>query len=128
MDLLKITLLQVYLFWENVDKNLQNINLRLSFIREKTDLIVLPEMFNTGFTMNAEDLAEDMDGKTMQWMREKAAEFNAVITGTLMIKENGNFYNRLIWMSPDGTYQKYDKRHLFSLAGEEKFLPLAQRS
>jgi omega-amidase len=120
MDLLKITLLQVYLFWENVDKNLQNINLRLSFIREKTDLIVLPEMFNTGFTMNAEDLAEDMDGKTMQWMREKAAEFNAVITGTLMIKENGNFYNRLIWMNPDGTYQKYDKRHLFSLAGEEK--------
>jgi len=120
MDLLKITLLQVYLFWENIDKNLQNISLRLSFIREKTDLIILPEMFNTGFTMNAEALAENMDGKTMQWMKEKAAQYDAIIMGSLIIKEKGNFYNRLIWMNPDGSYQKYDKKHLFSLSGEDK--------
>lgn len=120
MDHLKITLLQAYLFWENIDKNLQNLGLKLSEIREKTDLIILPEMFNTGFTMNAELLAEEMDGKTMAWMKEKAYRFNAVITGTLIIKENGNYYNRLIWMKPDGSYQKYDKKHLFSLGGEDK--------
>jgi omega-amidase len=120
MDHLKITLLQAYLFWENIDKNLQNIGLKLSTIREKTDLIILPEMFNTGFTMNAAALAEEMDGKTMQWMQEKAFRYNAVITGSLIIKEKGNFYNRLIWMKPDGSYQKYDKKHLFTLAGEDK--------
>lgn len=120
MDHLKITLLQAYLFWENIDKNLQNLALKLSAIREKTDLIILPEMFNTGFTMNAELLAEEMDGKTMAWMKEKANRYNAVVTGTLIIKENGNYYNRLIWIKPDGSYQKYDKKHLFSLAGEDK--------
>ena len=120
MDHLKITLLQAYLFWENIDKNLQNLGLKLSEIREKTDLIILPEMFNTGFTMNAELLAEEMEGKTMAWMKEKAYRFNAVVTGTLIIKENGDYYNRLIWMKPDGSYQQYDKKHLFSLGGEDK--------
>jgi len=120
MDHLKITLLQTYLFWENIDKNLQNLGLKLSAIREKTDLIILPEMFNSGFTMNAELLAEDMDGKTIAWMKEKANRYNAVITGTLIIKENGNYYNRLIWMKPDGSYQQYDKKHLFGLGGEDK--------
>ena len=76
MDNLKITLFQGYLFWENIDKNLQNISLRLSSIREKTDLIILPEMFNTGFTMNAAKLAEPMLGKTMQWMQKMAKEYN----------------------------------------------------
>jgi omega-amidase len=119
MDQLKITLLQAYLFWENIDKNLQNLSLKLSFIREKTDLIVLPEMFNTGFTMNI-NVAEEVGGKTMQWMKDHAKRFNAVVTGSLIIKENGKFYNRLIWMKPDGSYEKYDKKHLFAMAGEEK--------
>ena len=117
---LKITLLQAYLFWENIDKNLQNMELKLAAIREKTDLIVLPEMFNTGFTMNAANLAEEMEGKTMKWMKEKANRFNAVVTGSLIIKEQGFYYNRLIWMKPDGTYEKYDKKHLFSLGGEDE--------
>src|SRR3569623_1032561 len=99
MENLKITLFQGYLFWENIDKNLQNISLRLSGIREKTDLIILPEMFNTGFTMNAELLAEPIDGKTMKWMADTAVKYNCNITGSLIIKENGKFYNRLIWMS-----------------------------
>ena len=120
MDFLKITLIQAYLFWENIDKNLQNISLKLAAIREKTDLIILPEMFSTGFTMNAEALAEEMDGKTMQWMKEKAIKFDAVVTGSLIIKENGKYYNRLIWMKPNGTYEDYDKKHLFTLSGEEK--------
>ncbi|MEO5910793.1 MAG: amidohydrolase [Pelobium sp.] len=120
MSQLKITLLQAYLFWENIDKNLQNISLKLSAIREKTDLIILPEMFNTGFSMNASELAEEMDGKTMKWMHEKADRFDAVVTGSLIIKEEGNHYNRLIWMQPDGVYQYYDKKHLFGLGGEDK--------
>src|SRR5579875_3742033 len=102
MENLKVTLFQGYLFWENTDHNLKNIGLRLSSgIRENTDLIVLPEMFNTGFTMNTA-LAEEMNGKTMNWMREIAKKYKCVVTGSLMISENGNYYNRLIWMKADG--------------------------
>ena len=120
MSTLKITTFQAYLFWENIDKNLQNLGLRLSSIREKTDMIVLPEMFSTGFTMNAKALAEEMDGKTMNWMHQQAIKFDSVVTGSLIIKENDNFFNRLIWMRPDGSYEYYDKRHLFTLAKENE--------
>jgi len=119
-NLLKITVFQGYLFWENIDKNLQNISLRLSGIREKTNLIILPEMFNTGFTMNAPALAEPMGGKTMEWMQKTAVQFDAVVTGTLIIQENDKYYNRLIWMRPDGSYECYDKRHLFALGKEHQ--------
>ena len=113
---LKITIFQAYLFWENIDKNLQNLTLRLSSgVKEKTDLIVLPEMFNTGFSMNAAALAEEMSGKTMTWMKESAAKYNCVITGSLIIKENDAYYNRMIWMLPGGEFQYYDKRHLFGM-------------
>ncbi|MNK03462.1 (R)-stereoselective amidase [compost metagenome] len=118
---LKITIFQAYLFWENIEKNLQNIGLRLSGgVREKTDLIVLPEMFNTGFTMKAEELAEDMDGKTMQWIKKTAASYDCVVTGSLIIKENGKYYNRMVWVKPDGDCQYYDKHHLFGLGDEDK--------
>jgi omega-amidase len=117
---LKITVFQAYLFWENIDKNLQNITLRLSGgVREKTDLIVLPEMFNTGFTMKAEALAEEMDGKTMAWLKQTAYKYDCVITGSLIIKEEGKYFNRMIWMRPDGTYEYYDKHHLFGLGEED---------
>ncbi len=119
MSTLKITLLQAYLFWENIDKNLQNIGLKLSGIREKTDLIILPEMFTTGFTMNAPQLAEDMEGKTMNWLKTMAHKYNAVITGSFIAKEENKFFNRLVWMNPDGTYNYYDKRHLFGMAKED---------
>ena len=119
MDNLKVTVYQGYLFWENIDKNLQNISLRLSNIREKTNLIVLPEMFNTGFSMNAENLAEPMDGKTMGWMHKTAQKYDCVVTGTLIIKADDKFYNRLIWMRPDGSYEKYDKHHLFGMGKED---------
>lgn len=118
---LKITVFQAYLFWENIDKNLHNISLRLSGgVREKTDLIVLPEMFNTGFTMKAEEMAEEMEGKTMQWLAKTAKDYECVVTGTLIIKENGNYYNRMVWMLPTGEYQHYDKHHLFGLGDEDK--------
>jgi omega-amidase len=118
MENLKITVFQGYLFWEKIDQNLQNIALRLSSIREKTDLIILPEMFNTGFTMNAAELAEQMGGKTMQWMHKIAKQYECVVTGSLIITENGKYYNRLIWMLPNGTCNYYDKRHLFALGKE----------
>lgn len=120
MNQLKISTFQAYLFWENVEKNLQNLELKLSGLREKTDLIVLPEMFNTGFTMNAEQLAEDMKGKTVSWMRKIAEKHKAVVTGSLIIKEEDKFYNRLVWMRPDGTYETYNKRHLFGFAHEDQ--------
>lgn len=120
MSLLKITVIQTYLFWENIDKNLQNLSLKLNAIIERTDLIILPEMFSTGFTMNAPQLAEEMNGKTMKWMQEKAKKFDAVITGSIIIQENKKYYNRLIWMKTDGTYQYYDKKHLFGLAKENE--------
>jgi len=128
MDNLKITVFQGYLYWENIDRNLQNIALKLSAIREKTNLIILPEMFNTGFTMSAETLAEPMDGKTMKWMQGIAKQYDCVITGSIIIKEENKFYNRLIWMRPDGTYEHYDKRHLFALGKEhETYTPGTKR-
>ena len=121
MENLKITVFQGYLFWENIDKNLQNITLRLSGgIREKTDLIILPEMFTTGFSMNAAQLAEPMNGKTMQWMEKTAKLYDCVVTGSVIIEEAGKYYNRLIWMRPDGSHEHYDKRHLFGMGKEDE--------
>lgn len=118
---LKITIFQAYLFWENIDKNLQNLSLRLSSgVKEKTDLIVLPEMFNTGFSMNAASLAEEMNGKTMTWMAAAAAKYDCVVTGSLIISENGNYYNRMVWMLPSGEFRYYDKKHLFGMGEEDK--------
>ena len=120
MESIKITICQAYLFWENVEKNLQNLSLKLSSLKEKTDLIILPEMFNTGFTTNVEKCAERMDGNTMKWMYHTSRTFNCVVAGTLIIEENGNYYNRFVWMSPDGSFVHYDERHLFGLAKEDK--------
>lgn len=120
MEPLKITTFQAYLFWENTEKNLSNLALRLSSLRTSTDLIILPEMFNTGFTINVEKCSEEVGGQTMRWMLEQAIKFDCVVTGSLIIKENGLYFNRLIWMRPDGTYNQYDKHHLFSLANESQ--------
>lgn len=120
MEAIKITVFQAYLFWENAEKNLQNLGLRLSSLKGKTDLILLPEMFNTGFTMNVEKCAERMDGMTMRWMYDTAKSFGCVVAGTLIVEEEGRYYNRFVWMSPDGSYVHYDKRHLFGMAEEDK--------
>ncbi len=122
MSYLKITTFQAYLFWENIEKNLHNLSLRLSAIREKTDVIVLPEMFNSSFTLNVKHCAETMDGKTMKWMKEQARRFDCIVTGSLIIKENDKYYNRMIWMRPDGSCASYDKRHLLPIGGEEKVI------
>ncbi|NGM60507.1 amidohydrolase [Sphingobacterium sp. SGG-5] len=119
MEPIKITVFQAYLFWENVEKNLQNLGLRLSALKEKTDLIILPEMFNTGFTMNVAKCAEKVDGQTMRWLYDTAKKFECVVAGSLIIEEEGKYYNRFVWMSPDGSYVHYDKRHLFGMAEED---------
>jgi omega-amidase len=119
MEVLKITLIQSNLYWEDKEKNLSMFSEKISGIREETDLILLPEMFSTGFSMNAASLAEKMNGPSIQWMKKTAVEKNCVIAGSMIIEENGKYFNRLIWMKPDD-HEYYDKRHLFSLAGEEK--------
>lgn len=110
--------------------NRHAIEKKLRKLHEPTDLIILPEMFTTGFSMDPQKiieeegkkrtLAEKMDGSAMQWMTRIAQQKQATITGSIIIEEAGKFYNRLIWMRSDGTYEYYDKRHLFSLAGEHK--------
>lgn len=121
MENLKITLIQTTLHWETPDANLNMFADKLNSVREQTDLIVLPEMFSTGFSMNPSKLAERMDGATVQWMKEQAKKANAVVAGSVIIEEGGNYYNRLIWMRPDGSFETYDKRHLFRMAGEDHF-------
>ena len=117
MDI-NVTLIQSNLHWEDIPANLSMFGDKISSIKEPTDLILLPEMFSTGFTMKAEQLAETMDGRTVKWLHEKAKEKNAVICGSFICKDSGNYYNRLVWMRPDGTHEHYDKRHLFGYGDE----------
>lgn len=117
---MKIALIQSSLFWENPKANRNHFEVKINALTEKVDLIVLPEMFSTGFTMNPEAVFETMQGETIQWMQSLAKAKNTAITGSLVIKENGNFYNRLVFIYPSGEIQFYDKRHLFTLAGEDK--------
>ncbi|MBV1924093.1 MAG: amidohydrolase [Flavobacteriaceae bacterium] len=115
---LKITIIQSDLVWENPSANLKLFSEKIESISEKTDLIVLPEMFATGFTMNAQTLAEDESGASVSWMISEAKKYNTAITGSLIISEKGLFYNRLFFVFPDGSYKVYNKRHTFTLAGE----------
>lgn len=120
---LRITLVQTSLVWENKEENLQRFDrlLQSDHLKGKTDLIVLPEMFTTGFTMNAHVVAETMDDKTVAWMQKKASELDAVITGSVVIKENERYFNRLLWVTPSGEVGRYDKRHLFTMADEHHY-------
>jgi predicted amidohydrolase len=120
MQDLKVTLIQTSLFWENIESNLSLFDEKIDGIRDETDLIVLPEMFTTGFSMNAEKLAQDMGGTSVKWLREKSRSRQTDITGSVIIRENGKYFNRLLWAKPDGTLLHYDKRHLFRMTGEEK--------
>ena len=117
---MKIALLQSSLIWENPKANRNHFEEKINALAEKVDLIVLPEMFSTGFTMNPEAVFETMEGETIQWMQSLTKAKNSAITGSLVIKENENFHNRLLFVFPSGEMQIYDKRHLFTLAGEDK--------
>lgn len=118
MQDLSITLVQSALIWEDPEANLKRFDKMLDGIANPTDLIILPEMFNTGFTMNAAANAEKMSGKSMEWMAGMAAKKNSTLCGSIIIEEAGKYYNRLIWMSPDGNVTCYDKKHLFRMGDE----------
>lgn len=117
---LKAALLQADLHWEERDLNIQKFEEQMKGVSMEVDLIVLPEMFTTGFSMNAANLAEPAQGKTFEWMQKIAAEKDAAVTGSVITSEKGHFYNRLYFVYPDGSFKKYDKKHTFTLAEEDK--------
>ena len=121
MPTLTISTIQTDLHWENKEANLQMLEKKINSLYQKTEIIVLPEMFSTGFSMKAELFAETMDGITVQWMKKLSAENRVILTGSLIIEENKKYYNRLIWMMPNGEYGYYDKRHLFAYGEEDKY-------
>jgi omega-amidase len=118
MDNLRVSIIQSSLHWEDADANLKMFSKKVDELSPDTDLIVLPEMFTTGFAVEREHVAEEHGGKGLQWMLKKAKEKNCVITGSIAVRDQGKMYNRLYWVKPDGTYQHYDKRHLFRMAKE----------
>lgn len=127
MQSLTVTLIQTSLHWEDKSANLQMLEEKISRIKEKTEVVVLPEMFSTGFSMKPEQLAETMEGETLQWMKRVAAEKKIILTGSFICQvaddaptDAMRYYNRLIWMLPNGQYGVYDKRHLFAFAGEDQ--------
>jgi omega-amidase len=125
---LRIVLMQAELEWENKPANLERFSRLCGSLSTQPDLILLPEVFNTGFSMNPEQLAERMDGLTVEWMALQAATYQCVVAGTLMIRERDHIKNRLLWVFPDGETGYYDKRHLFSVGGEaDHFTPGNQR-
>ena len=124
---LRLTLVQSHLHWEDKNANLRQFEEKLAGLREPTDLIILPEMFTTGFTMNAHSMAEPTNGPALDWMAAQATRLDAVITGSCIVEDAGNYYNRLLWVRPDGTFEQYDKRHLFTLAGEHETYTAGQQ-
>lgn len=117
MQNLTINIIQSDLVWEDVAANLKAFTKKIKAVKQ-SDLIVLPETFSTAFSMNSEHLAEPMNGKTMTWMATMAKEKNTVLAGSAIIRENDHIFNRFIWMRPDGSFDKYDKRHLFRMGDE----------
>ncbi len=117
---MKLALIQTELSWENPNENKALLQEKINAISQYVDLIVLPEMFTSGFTMNPKNVAQTMQGEAISWLKETAKNKNCAITGSLVIEENGNYFNRLVFVFPTGEIQTYDKRHLFTLAGEDK--------
>ncbi len=120
MQDLSVTIIQTDIFWENSTANLANLEEKMAEISLPTNLIILPEMFSTGFTMNVKSVAEPMNFTTFKWLKQQAKRTQAVITGSFIVKEGEHFFNRLVWMRPDGSFETYDKRHLFRMGEEQK--------
>jgi omega-amidase len=129
MESLRLSLIQTNLIWEDKQSNLKHFEEKIATIQEPTNIVVLPEMFSTGFSMQPEKLAESMDGETVEWMKEIASKKNIILTGSVIIKEDDQFYNRLLWVLPNGQVGQYNKRHCFSLAGEDQhYAPGSKRA
>jgi omega-amidase len=120
MSSVTFTLIQTVLHWEDKSANRQMLEEKILGIKEQTQIVVLPEMFSTGFSMKPELLAETIEGETLQWIKRVAANKKIILAGSVIIEENENYYNRFVWMLPSGQYGYYDKRHLFAYAEEDK--------
>ncbi|HJW16451.1 MAG TPA: amidohydrolase [Flavisolibacter sp.] len=120
MSNLKVTLIQSTLHWEDKAANLSMLEEKIAAVKERTHVVILPEMFSTGFSMKPEELAEDMNGNTIAWMKKTAKDNKVILTGSMIAEEGGNYYNRMVWMLPNGNYGTYDKRHLFAFAEEDR--------
>jgi predicted amidohydrolase len=118
---MKISIVQPDLAWEDKACNLSHLGRLISHLYHTTDIVILPEMFNTGFSMNTETLSEAPEGETFKWMRNIAEAGNLGICGSYTIKEDNHFFNRWVFVSPENETRYYDKRHLFSMGGEDKF-------
>lgn len=116
---LHIAIIQKDLVWQNAKENRQRLDVMLSEI-ENVDLVILPEMFTTGFSMTPKPIAEKMDGDSIIWMKEKARQLNAALVGSIIIAEKDSHFNRMLFVHPDGKVEHYDKRHAFALAGEDE--------
>lgn len=117
---MKTALIQFDTIWEDKQANLEHVRNKILNLPDDIDLIVLPEMFTTGFTMNPEMIAEEEQGETFKIIQKLSTDKQTAITGSWVVKEDNNYYNRLFFVFPDGSYKIYNKRHLFTLAGEEK--------
>ncbi len=117
---LKVTIIQANLIWKNAVENRKLFEAKIEAISNPTDVIILPEMFTTGFIMNPDGYAETINGETVCWMLKLSKRKNSAICGSIIITENNNFYNRFLFVTPEGKIYQYNKRHLFSLAGEDK--------
>lgn len=124
---LRVTLVQTELAWQDPAANRRNLASHFRGLAGHTDLIVLPEMFSTGFSMDSGTLAEEMNGPTVGWLREEAAALGCVIAGSLIIRDAGQCFNRLVWARPDGSLDTYDKRHLFRMANEQQYYAAGTR-
>ena len=127
MASLTFTLIQPNLHWEEKEANLQAFEQKIKALDDSAQVVILPEMFSTGFSMNPEELAEDMGGETVQWMKRVAAQHRIILTGSVIIREGGHYFNRLIWMQPNGQYGYYDKRHLFAFGDEDEHYTAGRR-
>lgn len=120
MNDLFIAFIQADLRWEDPQGNREHFDQLMTKVPSNTDLVLLPETFDTGFPVDPVKFAETVDGPTMTWLRKKASELGAVICGTLLLNVDGHYHNSLVWMRPDGSYELYHKRHTFTIGGEKE--------
>ena len=117
-----ISLIQTGLVWENTTENLKKFDVLLKKLPAETEIVILPEMFSTGFTMQIENLKKPVGKQAFDWLKNKAETLDKIVVGSILTEQNGKYYNRMYWMRPDGTYDYYDKRHLFHQGGEDKVM------
>ncbi len=124
---LKVCLIQSAICWKDRESNFQNYNLLLEGLNLKPDLLIFPEMFNTGFVVNTTQLAETIDGKSVAYLIACAKKYDSAVVASLALRENNRYFNALLWINPDGSIERYNKRHLFSIASESELFTAGEK-